>query len=765
MVVAGAVAAPGADFGSVVRLQVTLIAALLLPMTVAFGAAFPLAVALAARTDDSVAADVSLVYAANTLGAIAGALAGGFWLVPALGLEGSVRAAAGLATAGFVVVAAAYAATFAQKAMAVGAAGAAAGAIWLLPHWDRALVSSGAYKYAALLPDEHREALLGAGTLLYYREGAASTVSVRRTAGVTMLAIDGKVDASNGGDMLTQRLLAHLPLLLHEAPRRVGIIGLGSGVTLASALRHPVERVDVIEISPEVVDASAFFVRENRDALRDPRARLVVGDGRTHLALGRETYDVLISEPSNPWMAGIAALFTREFFEAAKSRLAPGGLLCQWAHTYDIRDADLRSIVATFSAVFPDVMLFLVGEGDVLLVGSREPLGPRLDVVRAAWARPGVAPDLGDVEVNSPDVLISLAAGARADLERYSSGAVLQRDDRLSLEFSGPRGLYGEASDGAARMLRSELGRSALPPAVTKARGAPEFASARGAMLLRAEAASEAFDEFARAIGHDARHQQAADGLLRSAAQAGRVDEAERVLRRTLQADPQSLEAAIALSRLRASLGDFAGATEPLREEMGRARSDPRALEQLASVAADAEDSSEAHQPRQRARAVGARRRRDALLRGSAPRDDGSHRGGLARGRNARPERRSSRALPESRRRAVLGSGSPRRGEARVCGRDRSRPARSDRLHEPRRVRDAGRQRHRGRAALRGGAHAGPNISRRETGAGAGERTSEVGNHLRGRHFTYVLICCRSFIAPDSIRSSFLLLVAARAAA
>ena len=111
-------------------------------------------------------------------------------------------------------------------------------------------------------------------------------------------------------------------------------------------------------------------------------------------------------------------------------------------------------------------------------------------------------------------------------------------------------------------------------------------------MLLRAEAASEAFDEFARAIGHNARHQQAADGLLRLAAQAGRVDEAERVLRRALQADPQSLEAAIALSRLRASLGDFAGATEPLREEMGRARPDPRALEQLASVAADAEDST-----------------------------------------------------------------------------------------------------------------------------------------------------------------------------
>jgi spermidine synthase len=587
-----AVAEPGADFASVVRLQVVVIAGLVLPMTIAFGAAFPLAVALAARTNQSVPADVSVVYTANTIGAIAGALAGGFWLVPAIGLEGTVRAAAGLAIAGFVAVTLVHASTLVQKGIVIVVTIAASVAIWLLPHWDRALVSSGAYKYAAQLPVEYREALLGAGTLLYYREGAASTVSVRRTAGVTMLAIDGKVDASNGGDMLTQRLLAHVPLLLHEAPRRVGIIGLGSGVTLASALTHPVERVDVIEISPDVVDASAWFVRENRNALRDPRARLVAGDGRTHLALGRDAYDVLISEPSNPWMAGIAALFTREFFEAARDRLAPGGLLCQWAHTYDIREADLRSIVATLGAVFSDVILLLVGEGDVLLVGSREPLLPRLESLRTSWSRAGVAADLAEVGVTTPDTLLSMVAATKPHLDRYSSHAVVQRDDRMSLEFTGPRGLYGAASRDTAGALRSELSAAPLPPVVTKTRENPELTHLRGSMLLRSEAASEAFDEFVRAVAHNPRHREAADALVRAAAQSGRIDEAGRVLDRVLQADPQSLEAALAVSRLRASLGDFAGAAAVLDGEMRRPLPDPRAIEQLASVAADAEDAT-----------------------------------------------------------------------------------------------------------------------------------------------------------------------------
>ena len=161
-------------------------------------------------------------------------------------------------------------------ARALGAAAALAAGLILTvgPHWDRPLLASGAYLYAPYVPKElDLETQLKAGTLLYDRDGAAATVSVKRLTGTTTLAVDGKVDASNRSDMLTQKLLAHLPLLLHDNARDVAVIGLGSGVTVGAALRHPVARVDVVELSPEVIEASTFLrQRQSACACRCPHA-------------------------------------------------------------------------------------------------------------------------------------------------------------------------------------------------------------------------------------------------------------------------------------------------------------------------------------------------------------------------------------------------------------------------------------------------------------------------------------------------------------
>ncbi len=338
------VAHPGYQFGDVLLREVGLVSGMLLPMTLAFGAAFPFAVAVATGRDETVTEDLGRIYAVNTVGAIAGALLAGFVLVPQLGLHDTIRLVsvlAALAAGGLVA-----ASRDRGRVVGLGAAVAVFAAAAFLPPWNHLLLSSGAYKYAASLRGPDLQTALTAGELLSYREGATGTVAVRRLAGSVSLAIDGKVDASSSGDMLTQRLLAHVPLLLHPAaaarrhsrPRQRRHAGLGT---------HPpaVGSAVVLEISPEVVAASSFFEAENHHALANPKTRLVVGDGRTHLLLGREQYDVIVSEPSNPWMAGIASLFTQEFFEAARARLAPGGLLCQWAHTYDISSDDLRSIV------------------------------------------------------------------------------------------------------------------------------------------------------------------------------------------------------------------------------------------------------------------------------------------------------------------------------------------------------------------------------------------------------------------------------------
>ena len=237
------------------------------------------------------------------------------------------------------------------------------------------------------------------------------TVSVRRLAGTIALAINGTVDASNTRDMLRQTMLAHLPLLLHAAPSDVCIIGLGSGVTAGAALAHPVDRVDTIELSREVVRASDFFTTENRAALRDPRGHLLVGDGRTHLRLASRTYDVIISEPSSPWIAGAAPLFTRELFAAARDRLNPGGLFAQRVHLQGVPRADVRSILATFADVFPHTTLWLAGETDLIVIGSREALRPRVQELPRRWQVPGVAADFERVHVRDPfGLLMSFVA-------------------------------------------------------------------------------------------------------------------------------------------------------------------------------------------------------------------------------------------------------------------------------------------------------------------------------------------------------------------
>ena len=590
LVMASAVTRPETTFGSVMALQIGLGIAMQLPMTLALGAAFPLAIAHAAPGVTNVTRSVGIVYAANTVGAISGALAGSFLLIPLIGLQTSLRAAAVLASVAGLTVC--WRTMPQGRGRVVASAAGALGIVAALvtPSWNQERLANGGYRYAPALATGDLEAGLEAGRLLYYREGAAGTVSVRQLPGARSLAIDGKVDASNAEDMLTQKLLAHVPLLLHPHPREVLVIGLGSGVTLGSALRHPIERASVVEISPEVVSASGFFTEENRRALDDPRTRLIVGDGRSHLLLAEDRYDVIISEPSNPWMAGVAALFTREFFTAARERLAPGGILCQWAHTYSISDADLRSIVATFESVFPDGTAWLVGESDLLLIGSTAPLAA-LDRGLAAWHRPGIEDDLAGVTVRDPfSLLTTFVAGGDA-LRAYANGARVQTDDRLALEYSAPRAIYGQFQEENIARLRELAARGERPAAIRQVESnpTPEEWRNRGLMRLRAGAATLAFDDFREAVAKKPTDEEALEGLARAAGRTGRLEEADRLLAQAAMsaAGPAPL---IERSKVLAARGRSDEAADTAREAVLRDPSSRAAFEQLAFMYADRGD-------------------------------------------------------------------------------------------------------------------------------------------------------------------------------
>jgi spermidine synthase len=591
LALAEVVAQPTVTFGQVLARQALLALLLLAPMAIAFGAAFPFAVAVATRRMETVSMDLGAIYAINTAGAVAGALLAGFVLIPWLGLHGTIRVVTAIGALGSLAVLVAGRPTSRSRWLAAALAVAVLVGAAALPEWDRLLLSSGGYKYAAVMRAPDLQTSLSAGELLYYKEGPSGTVTVRRVGGTMSLAIDGKVDASNAGDMLTQRLLAHLPLLLHPNPATVAILGLGSGVTLGSALRHPIARADVLEISPEVVEASRQFDAENHHATSDPRTHLIVGDGRTHLLLTRQQYDVIVSEPSNPWMAGIASLFTREFFEGARARLAPGGVLCQWAHTYDISTRDLQSIAATFTSVFPDGTLWLVGDGDVLFIGSNAPIEPRFAAVSEAWRRPGVAEDLASVGVRDPFHLLSMFVTSGDGLRRWAADAPLQSDNRAALEFSGPQSLFGPSASDNAELLRNLVGSRPRPPAIASVEAAatPESIRDRGWMFLEADALRPAYADFTRAIEANPNDERALEGLLRASAPLHRGAETKTLLTR-LAADPTHEPAKLALARLEASQGAFDEAARIIFGILQGDSGNVRALEAMASVLSDVGD-------------------------------------------------------------------------------------------------------------------------------------------------------------------------------
>ena len=592
LAVARAAADPQATFGQMVATEWQLVAPLLLPLSAALGAAMPLAIATGRRTLETVPRDVALIYAMNTLGAIAGSLAAGFLLIPRFGLHTTTVGAAALALLGAAIVILRGVRGRLPKAIGLAATAGVAVAALSLPGWDPALMASGAYKYATYLGRDDLDWTLRAGSLLYYHDGAAGTVSVRRLTGTRSLAIDGKVDASNGGDMLTQQLLAHVPLLVHGSARQVCIIGLGSGVTLGAALAHPVQRADVVEISADVVTAAGFFTRENHNALADPRAHLILGDGRSHVLLSSRVYDVIISEPSNPWMSGMATLFTRQFFAAARDRLRPDGILCQWAHTYDISEGDLRSIVATFSSVFPHAAAWLVGDADLLLIGSLEPVGPRLDRVARGWQQPLVAGSLAEVSATGLFSLLSLCLGGDEYVKTYGRNAQVQTDDRLALEYSAPRSIWGHPRSESLQALRDLAARLPAPSAVARARAAASAVEWRNlaVMQLRAEGADAAYEAFRRAAELGPGDRAALDGLVRASGLTGRQAEATAFLQRLSERRPNDLAPRLELSRLAAGQGDTGHAVAIATEALTRDPRSAEAREQLASVLADAQD-------------------------------------------------------------------------------------------------------------------------------------------------------------------------------
>ena len=426
--------------------------------TFMMGAAVPLAIKICATDVRRVATFFGNVYAVNTIGAIFGSFVAGFFLIPWFGAQNSIFIAVAMnITVAIAIFLQAPSRVLSRRMAWAFSTAAIAVAVWVpIGQWDANVLISGPYLYAGQYLGTSNQKGIDIGTamkagrkLLYYKEGLNAVVSVDETPhGDLLLGVNGKTDASaKGGDVATQLILGHLPLLLHPGAEDVLVIGLGSGMTLGAVEKHPVNAVDVVEIEAAVVEASRYFRKFTGDALADPRVNLIVADGRNHVALTASKYDVIISEPSNPWIAGMANLFTREFSDLAKKRLKKGGLMCQWVQAYAMTSQDFKTIVATFQAVFPHVTLWEASlGGDYLLIGSpgKIRIDPRALTDRMKGQH--LKADLGKMKASSPAALLSKLILTEAVIPAYVEGTPLHTDGNARLEYSAPRSLHQRRS-------------------------------------------------------------------------------------------------------------------------------------------------------------------------------------------------------------------------------------------------------------------------------------------------------------------------------
>lgn len=383
--------------------------------TIAMGAMFPLVAQLLHREGSPSGESTGSAYASNTIGNIAGSWVAGFVLLPWIGMQGTILLSAVVyACAGLLLVLprAGFAIAARQGAAALFALSVAVVA-FCTPSWNRELTSSAPYlatpDIVALAPERRADALRSnGGDLVEYHEGASGVVTVRSRQGALGLYQDGMKESGTGSHSI--RLLGHLAMLFHGPARSALVIGLGGGQTLRGLLLHPVESVDSVETSAEVVDVSQRLFAG--DVLADPRSRLILGDGRNHLRHSGRRYDVIVSQPSYPWVSGASNLFTREYFGEMRDHLQPAGVAASWFFTRSKLAS--RSILRAWAEVFPEAYLLNAMGGPRVLIGFATTGNFTPGLLNAAFADPGIAQDLRSFAITQPTDVLRLVV-ARGD--------------------------------------------------------------------------------------------------------------------------------------------------------------------------------------------------------------------------------------------------------------------------------------------------------------------------------------------------------------
>jgi spermidine synthase len=439
------------------------IRAILFP-TLLWGASFPLALAAAARPGDDPARLSGFVYAANTLGSIVGALVFSLLMIPLIGTTNSQRVLVWLTSAGCI---AAFLSTrgISRARMWTGATVAVSAAVLISSTIAPIPWQAIAYgrRIAPILQTASTQASGADSQPLFMGEGIDSSVVIIGRGDQRFFYVSGKSEASNAPiDMRLQRMMGHLPALLHKAPQSVLVVGFGAGVTAGSFVPYKVVRsITICELESLIPSASnEFFGRENNHVLEDGRTTLVHDDARHYVLTAPQKFDIITTDPIHPWVRGSSTLYTKQFYEMEKAHLNRGGIVAQWLPIYESDEQTVKTELATFFSVFPHGTVwsnYQEGDGyDLVLIGSEDSTPVDVDDLDRRLHQAdfqGVLSSLMEVAFPSAVDLLSSYAGRADDLAAMVEGAVINEDSNLRLQYLAGSGVNSNQSQRIFRAI------------------------------------------------------------------------------------------------------------------------------------------------------------------------------------------------------------------------------------------------------------------------------------------------------------------------
>ena len=455
----------------------------ILPAALLWGASFPLACAAAIKSPDDDASRVAGgVYAANTLGGIVGALMVSLVLIPWIGTQQSQRIILMLAALSGAIVLLPTLKKRPAAALGVLASMAIAGLLaWGLPPVPGELIAYG--RRMGTYKDQSQ--------ILYVAEGRNSSVAISRwNNGTTYVNVNGHVEATTEPfDMKLQRMVGHLPGIIHPNPKSVLGIGFGAGVSAGTFTRYPgIQKITICEIEPVIPPASTkYFGEQDYNVYHNPKTHVVFDDARHYLLTTTEKFDIIASDPLDVFVKGTAALYSKEYFEVVKQHLNPGGMFSLYVPLYETDEPTIKSELETFFQAFPNATVWSnLREGlgyDMVFMGQLEPLKVNVDEVQQRLDRPDYAPvreSLRGIGVPSALDLFATYAGQKSDVGQWTRGAQINRDADLRLSYLAGWGINSALED---VLYRQMLRYRRLPEGMFT--GSPERIQALYAAIMR----------------------------------------------------------------------------------------------------------------------------------------------------------------------------------------------------------------------------------------------------------------------------------------